>query len=103
MLLNPFQPGTDGTTTLAITASAQTMNPSTSGKYSVYRFSNIGTQPIYWIAYAAGSSVTPATTATGIPMLAGAVETFTLPVNPQVSVIAGSTGSTLSITPGEGI
>ncbi len=103
MLLNPFQPGTDGTTTLAITASAQLMTPSSSGKYSVYRFANIGTQPIYWLPYAAGIAVVAVTTATGIPMLAGAVETFTLPVNVQVSVIAASTGSTLSITPGEGI
>lgn len=102
MILNPFQPGPDATVTTAITGTAQTITVSTTGRNMAYRFANIGTQTIYFLVYPSGATVTAVTAATGIPMLANTVEMFTLPPNAQVSVIAGSTGSTLSITPGEG-
>jgi hypothetical protein len=68
-----------------------------------YRFANVGTQVIFWLAAAPNAALPVATAANGIPMQAGSVETFTLPPNVQLSFIAAATGSTVYVTPGEGI
>lgn len=109
MILNPFQPSnTDPTIYLAVTGTAQSITSSSpSGRSMAYRLVNNGTQAINFLVYpqgvTIGSTAAPvATTSTGMQMLAGTVEMFTLPPNAQFSVIASTTGSTLSVTPGEG-
>jgi|ERR1700758_2890129 len=103
MILNPFQPYlAEATTYISVTTSAATStNLSPSGKCTAYRFCNNGTSAINFLATPVGAAVTAVTTTTGVQMLPGTVETFTLPPNVTLSVI-GAGATTLSVTPGEG-
>ena len=67
---------------------------------TIARFCVQGTSNIAW-AYGAQAGLT---TSNGVPMLGNTVEEFGIPNGvTQISVIAGSTGSTLSITIGDGL
>ncbi len=108
MILDPFQPyWAEATTYVSVTGSAATVTGanngaiSPSGKCKAYRFCNNGTSAINFIAYPNGATVTAVTVTTGVQMLPGTVETFTLPPNMTLSVI-GAGATTLSVTPGEG-
>jgi hypothetical protein len=99
----PYPPSSPGPV-LAVTATAQNLaTVDSSGRCTAFRFANVGTQVVYFTFAAQGNALTPATTSNGIPIQPGSVETFTLPPNPQISAIAPTTGSTLTVTPGEGI
>lgn len=65
------------------------------------RVNNIGTQTIF-IAF--GASTVTAATATGMPMIAGATEVFTVgPGVTHIAAIAATTGSTVYVTSGQGL
>jgi len=66
-----------------------------------YLCTNIGTNTVF-IAFGSTSGVTALTT-TGCPLLGNSAQMFTGPPNAWVAAIAGSTGNTLYITPGEGL
>lgn len=104
MILSPFAPYlAEGTSYLTVTASAQTMTGiSPSGIKTAYRCVNSGTATINLLATAVGAVVVAATLTTGMTMLPGTAEVFTLPPNVTLSVIGSATGSVFSITPGEG-
>lgn len=91
------------TQNIAVTTAAQTQALNyTLGTVAV-RLCNIGTQLIYFLPVEAGSA-TVVTTTNGIPLPAGQTEVFTLPTGTvSLSIIAGSTGSSLYITIGEGL
>lgn len=104
MILNPFQPYlAEGTTYLSVTTSAATSAGviSPSGKCTSYRFCNDGTSAVIFLATPVGVPVVAVTVTTGVKMLPGTVETFTLPPNVTLSVI-GAGATSLSVTPGEG-
>lgn len=67
------------------------------------RLCNIGNQPVFFRTREASDAV-DATLSNAIPIPAGQTEIFTLPSGTtSISVIAGSTGSTLYFTLGEGL
>lgn len=67
------------------------------------RLCNIGNQPVFFRTREISDSV-DATLSNAIPVPAGQTEIFTLPSGTtSISVIAGSTGSTLYFTLGEGL
>lgn len=89
---------------LAVTAAAQsiawnTLVPLIGPQSQVGRFANMGTQVIYWLQ----DLVNTITVANGTPMAANSIETFTLKPGVPVQVIAPATGSTLTISMGEGV
>ena len=87
---------------LAVTASSQVLavNIVPIGNRTL-RIANIGTQTIF-IAF--GVSTSTATVSTSMPVLPNTVETFFMRnENTHLAVIAGSTGSTIYVTIGEGI
>lgn len=95
----------DGTSNIAVTAVNQVIVPAPDANQNevAFRIANIGTQVIFILVAARGQPSPVATVANGIPILANTVETLTLPPNPQIGVIAGATGSTMYVTPGEGV
>jgi FtsP/CotA-like multicopper oxidase with cupredoxin domain len=98
----PYLPS--GSTSLVVTASAQALGAvDQSGRCVAFRFANVGTLVTYFLAAAQGQPAPVATAANGVPLQPGSVEVFTLPPNPQISAIGASTGSTLTVTPGEGV
>lgn len=103
MIISPFQPYlAEATTYVSVTGSAATVTGiSPSGKCFSYRFVNNGTFALNFLATPVGATVVAATVSTGIQMLPGTVEVFSLPPNVTLSVI-GAGATTLSVTPGEG-
>lgn len=99
--LRAFRP-LAATQNTAVTASSQTVALNYSlGTFAV-RFSNIGTQTVFILPYE-GTAVA-ATTTNAIPLPAGQTEIFTFSQGTTgYTVIAGSTGSTLYSTVGEGL
>lgn len=98
MQLRAFRPLAP-TQNIAVTATAQSFPlPNIVGTIYAVRFANLGTQTVF----IALEGVT-ATVNNGIPLPAGAVETFTLDSQSSISVIATATGSTLYATVGEGV
>lgn len=97
----PFK--VNGTANLAVTASSQTLAiPAGVGVGTpAVRVANVGTQTIF-IDF--GLSTGTASTSTSMPILANTVEVFSI-VNDvtHLAVIAGSTGSTVYLTVGEGL
>jgi hypothetical protein len=95
-----FEP-TGVTQNEAVTASAEviTLTGRLSDRDGVVRIANIGTQTIY-----IRLDGTAPTTSTGFPMLANTVECFSMPAgSTTVRHIAGSTGSSIYVTPGRGV
>ena len=93
-----FLPADQLTVNLAVTGTAQslTVGALPSGRTAV-RIANIGTETVFlrW-----GGT---ATTAASMPMLANTVEVFDLPEGvTTLSAVAGTTGSTIYVTPGNG-
>lgn len=105
----PFQPRASnqnppaGTTQQAVTASSAPMNLPATTPYETETtalFSNIGTQWVYW-CYGTQAGLT---TANGVPLGPNTQQTFTIPaVVSTISVIAAATGSSLSVTVGDGM
>lgn len=105
----PFQPRASnvnpptGTSSLAVTAAVQQINLPSPAPYETEctaRFANVGSQVIYW-CYGAQAGLLATN---GVPMLPNTVETFSIPAGvSQISVIAAAAGSTLYITPGDGM
>ena len=97
----PFK--VNATVNTAVTGSNQTLALGAGvglGTVAV-RVANIGTQTIF-IDF--GTSNTVAATATSIPMLANTVEVFTIPNDvTHIAFVAGTTGSTVYVTVGEGL
>lgn len=106
-----FQPGPVATATgtntavTVVTGTAQNVIcdvTGTPGQFFNYRMVNSGTQVIFFNPGQSG--VTPAAaTTSSMPMLANTVEVFTGAPNLTISVIAGTTGSTLYCTAGTGL
>ncbi len=92
--------GVTNTTNIAVTGSSQQLTlPSISNQGATGVFTNIGTQTVF-IAY---NSVT-ASVSTCMPLLANTSRTLSIPPGvSQISVIAGTTGSTLYVTVGDGV
>lgn len=106
VMIQPFKPiDTASTTTnAAVTGSSAQItlpsmpNASGTGNPVQFRFTNIGTQTIFW----AWGTVT-ASVSTSTPMLSNTCEVFTAPDGiTTISVIAATTGSTLYVTGGFG-
>jgi hypothetical protein len=105
-----FMPGSNGavgnTASIAVTASAQSLTcdiTATPGRSVQYRLEVNGTQAV---TIAIGSTANaPPTAVVGnfLEMLGNTVETFSLPPNAVLSVIASNTGSTLRCTAGYGL
>ncbi len=90
------------TQNIAVTATAQTQTLNYALGTFAIRFCNVGTQTVFILAGEA--SQTAATTTNAIPIPSGQTEIFTFSNGVvSFSVIAGSTGSTLYTTVGEGI
>lgn len=85
---------------VAVTASIlQITLPTLANGENVARFMVDGTQPIFW-CYGTNANLT---TSNGVPMVSNSVEVFGIPAGTQtISVIAGTTGSTLRINLGDG-
>lgn len=84
----------------AVTASVtQITLPALAQGENIARFMVDGTQPIFW-CYGTNANLT---TANGVPMVSNSVELFGIPGGTlTISVIAGTTGSTLRINLGDG-
>lgn len=95
----PFGP----TVSLAVTASSQfiDLTASTPGTCSI-RVANVGTQEVFIELVELAATAASLTTSLGV--LPNTVEVFTF-ANDKVgvAVIAASTGSTIRVTPGEGL
>lgn len=90
------------TQNIVVTASAQTVTLNYSVGTFAMRLCNVGTQTVFVLF--GETSQTAATVTNAIPIPSGQTEIFTLPLGTTTfSVIAGSTGSTLYTTIGEGI
>lgn len=100
--VSAFSP-TGGCTSLAVTASSQTLTPDASGMMSQYRILVDGTVKVFIRFGAAGSSPVATVADPSIPLFPGVVEVFTLPPGVVIAAIAASTGSTIYVTPGEGM
>ena len=90
-----------GTVSLAVTAAIQqiTLPNAPYATETIARFAVIGTGPVYW-CYGNSASLS---TSNGVPQLQNSVELYGIPRNvTQISVIAAATGSTLSVTIGDG-
>jgi len=102
MITNAFQPmvltanAAVLTTIVTITPAYATPNPL---QLCSYRLVNVGNQIVFFL-FGASPAVT---VANGIPIAAGASETFTGPPNSVIQTIASATGSTLYVTVGEGM
>lgn len=97
-----FKPlGVNKTVNVAVTATSQLLAvPNVPYGTLALRMANVGTQTIF-IDFVTTTGTAVATTS--IPLLANTVEVFTLGNDiTHVSAIAGTTGSTLYITYGEG-
>ena len=95
--------GLNKTVSLAVTGASQTITTDTG--YIVgnqVRIANVGTKTVF-LEFGASGTTPTAATATSIPMLANTVEVFTVPPLCVVAAIASDTGSTIYITPGEGL
>lgn len=90
------------TKTLAITGTSAAIATTGNNLSGQYRIANVGTQTVFIVVGAAGTTPT-ATVAAGIPLLANTVEVFTFPPTVVVAGIAAAAGSTLYITPGQGV
>ena len=89
-----FSPMGD-TVNVAVTGTAQSLTL-TVGNYNV-RLANVGTQTIF-----VRFDGTTATATNALPMLPNTVEMFAKGASTAISVIAGTTGSTLYATTGVG-
>jgi hypothetical protein len=92
---------TEATQNAAVTGSAATITfvSKTSDLDGAVRVANIGTQTVFIRL----DGTTP-TTSTGIPLLAGTAEVFSVPTgSTTVKHIAAATGSTIYVTPGRGV
>ena len=94
--IRPFQVVQGSSQTLAVTGASQSLTlPTAVGNRSI-RIVVSGSQNVFW-RYNAAAAV-----ATSTPMLAGTVETFSLPNDATtITFIAGAVGSTVYITIGE--
>lgn len=104
---NPFKPRAP-TANVAVTAVAQTISPTyavnsptleTYTPCTGYLLTNVGTVTVF-VIFGASPVVTASN---GIPLQAGSAQTFTGPENSVVQCIAAGVGSTLYVTPGEGV
>lgn len=96
----PFQPqGASVNITVGVASAGAQVTSTVSAVQ--YRFVNSGANGIYWLA--AQGALPTVTAANGIMMLPNTVEVFTLPPNAFIATIAGATGNTLQVTPGEGV
>lgn len=107
MRMQAFGP-TGNSVSLTVTASSgnvQVTNSGGVGQPSQVRVFNNGTNVVY-LAFGQDNTVT-ASTANSFAMVPNSVEVFTVPTFTTnalyVAAIAGTTGNTLNITPGEGI
>lgn len=100
--LRAFQP-LAATQNIAVTASSQAVTFNNSLGTRVCRFCNVGTQTVF-VLLSESASPTAATVSNAIPIPAGQTEIFTINKD-QIgfTVIAGTTGSTLYTTIGEGL
>jgi hypothetical protein len=99
----PFCPVPTAANTLAqaVTGSSATFTlPSlATGTEQSIVFTNVGTQTVFWAWGTVTASVT-----TSMPIIANTAQTIAVPYGvTTISVIAGSTGSTLYLTLGTGI
>ena len=101
-LFSAFQPmGPTANVTVTTSSASVTVNSGIQVPRSLYLV-NVGTQTVF-VAF--GNSVTGATAAaaTGLPLLPNTAKVFDVPGTQVVAAIAAATGSTLYITPGEGV
>lgn len=96
---NAFSPvGT--TVNVAVTGSNQYLAmTSLGGMGGTVRLANVGNQTVFILF---GTGVVASTTTTGHPILPNTVETFDMGAATHIAVIAGTTGSTLYATSGQG-
>jgi hypothetical protein len=114
MSLNPFQPQ-GNTVCITVTGASSTavQVPSAQGAGlggSNYLATVVGTVTVFlnWAqasAGTAGAAVIPTagSPANGMPLLAASAQSITLPPGAWVTTIASGAGSTLYLTPGDGI
>lgn len=98
-----FRPqGVNKTVNIAVTATSQLLAiPNTAHGTRSLRIVNSGSQTIF-LDFVTTTGTSVATTS--MPMLAGTIEIFTFANDiTHVAVIAAATGSTMYITPGEGL
>lgn len=98
-----FRPqGVNNTVNLAVTGTSQTLAiPNTAQGTRALRIVNSGTQTVF-LDFVTTTGTAVATTS--MPMLANTIEIFTFGNDiTHVSAIAATTGSTIYITPGEGL
>lgn len=98
-----FRPqGVNNTVNLAVTATSQLLAiPNTAHGTRSLRIVNSGSQTVF-VDFVTTTGTAVATTS--MPLLAGTVELFTFGNDiTHVSAIAAATGSTIYITPGEGL
>jgi hypothetical protein len=106
-----FMPrGNNRTTSIAVTAAAQTLNTAANSNAAQqaagdtnYLISNVGSQTVFFEFSLAGGAVAAATVGNSTPVLPNSQAIYSGPPNAQISVIAGAVGSSLYCTPGEGI
>jgi hypothetical protein len=99
------------TVALAVTATSQTVDPGSSwyeGTGSAVRVVNDGTQTVHLEFGKSGTTPTATVAVSGgaagsMPIKAGMTETFGFPPGGVLAAIAASTGSTIYVTPGEGV
>lgn len=95
-----FQSGGPNTTVnLAVTASSGNV-AAKNGSTSSLRIVNSGANTVFIEISTAAQT---ASLTTSMPMLPNSVEVFNAPWEAVVSAIAGATGNTLYITPGDGL
>lgn len=100
--IRAFKP-LSATQNIAVLATPTDINLNTVVGTMAIRLCNIGTQPVF-VLFREPANVTEASLSNAIPIPAGQTEIFTLPSGVgSISVIAGSTGSTLYFTLGEGL
>jgi len=115
----PFAPQ-GNTVAITVTGSSSTAVQVPSGQGAGlgsgnYMLTVVGTTNIFFVATppVIGSAITTAATAAaaviptgspanGVPLLGGSAQTITLAPGSWITTIAGATGSTLYITPGDG-
>jgi hypothetical protein len=93
----------NATINVAVTASSQALGPLKVSSTSQARFVNSGTQVVFIDIVSAAASAPTAAVATSMPMLPNTVEVFSVPQGAQIAVIAAAVGSTLYVTPGDGL
>ena len=95
-----FQPGAPNVTVNLAVGVGSTNVAAKNGPTSTLRLLNSGANVVFVEIHTAAQT---ASLTTSMPMLPNSVETFNAPQNAIVSAIAGATGNTLYITPGDGL